>query len=211
MRLKASTSDVQKEKGEEPGPPTGGPPIPEMSIDRAWATRSMPSRVPAGTFGIAMDAENAPLMSAWPTAAGTIAPGASVRGVGIIGGTPPTLTSSLVNQGSIVSDQPGQLLTCNAPDFDNQGTVHAAGGSVVVSVALALSLGARTYVANLIGGHHLRHSFSVGQTVRMGGFEGRILDLTPVAVVLETEEGRVTLPAKVYGEEAIVLRIGEKA
>lgn len=83
-----------------------------------------------------------------------------------------------------------------------------AGGTVAISVALALSLGARSYVANLIGGHHFRHSFSVGQTVRIAGHEGRILDLTPVSVVLETEEGRVTLPAKVFGEEAIVLRIG---
>jgi len=83
-----------------------------------------------------------------------------------------------------------------------------AGGTVVISVALALSLGARSYVANLIGGHHFRHSFSVGQTVRVAGHEGRILDLTPVSVVLETEEGRVTLPAKLFGEEAIVLRMG---
>ena len=59
--------------------------------------------------------------------------------------------------------------------------------------------------------HHFRHTYSVGQTVRVAGHEGRILDLTPVSVVLETEDGRVTLPAKVFGEEAIVLRIGEHA
>jgi small-conductance mechanosensitive channel len=86
----------------------------------------------------------------------------------------------------------------------------AAGGTVAASVALALSLGARNYVANLIGGHHLRQTFSVGQQVKVAGFEGRILELTPVALILETEEGRVTLPAKVYGEEPIVLRIGER-
>jgi len=86
-----------------------------------------------------------------------------------------------------------------------------AGATVAMSVALALSLGARNYVANLIGGHHFRHTYSVGQIVRVAGFEGRILDLTPVTVVLETEEGRVTIPAKVFGEEAIVLRIGEHA
>ena len=40
--------------------------------------------------------------------------------------------------------------------------------------------------------------------------ENRILELTAVAVILETEEGRVTLPAKVYGEEPIVLKIGER-
>lgn len=86
----------------------------------------------------------------------------------------------------------------------------AAGGTMAASVALALSLGARNYVANLIGGHHLRQTFSVGQRVKMAGFEGRILELTAVAVILETEEGRVTLPAKVYGEEPIVLKIGER-
>jgi small-conductance mechanosensitive channel len=85
-----------------------------------------------------------------------------------------------------------------------------AGGTVAISVALALSLGASNYVGNLIGGHYFRHSFAVGQTVRVAGHEGCILDLTPVSVVLETEEGRVTLPAKVFGEEAIVLRIGER-
>lgn len=86
----------------------------------------------------------------------------------------------------------------------------AAGGTMAASVALALSLGARNYVANLIGGHHLRQAFSVGQNVKMAGFEGRILELTPVAVILETEEGRVTLPAKIFGEEPIVLKIGEQ-
>jgi hypothetical protein len=86
----------------------------------------------------------------------------------------------------------------------------AAGGTVAASVALALSLGARNYVANLIGGHHLRQTFSVGQQVKVAGFEGRILELTPVALILETEEGRVTLPAKVYGEDPIVLKIGER-
>lgn len=86
----------------------------------------------------------------------------------------------------------------------------ATGGTVAASVALALSLGARSYVANLIGGHHLRQSFAVGQDVKVAGFEGRILELTPVALILETSEGRVTIPAKVFGEEPIVLRMGER-
>lgn len=85
-----------------------------------------------------------------------------------------------------------------------------AGGTMAASVALALSLGARNYVANLIGGHHLRQTFSVGQQIRVAGFEGRILEFTPVTVVLETDEGRVTLPARVFGEEPIVLKIGDR-
>jgi len=77
--------------------------------------------------------------------------------------------------------------------------------AVVGGVALAVSLGARTYVANLIGAHYLRQAFGVGQRVRIGEVEGTILELTAISVVLETAEGRVTIPGKVFNEEAIVL------
>jgi len=77
--------------------------------------------------------------------------------------------------------------------------------AIIGGVALALSLGARTYVANLIGAHYLRHAFEPGQRVRIGTTEGRILELTAVSVVLETDQGRANIPAKVYNEETIVL------
>lgn len=77
--------------------------------------------------------------------------------------------------------------------------------AIIGGVALALSLGARTYVANLIGAHYLRHAFEPGQRVRIGATEGTILELTAVSVVLETEQGRANIPAKVYNEETIVL------
>lgn len=80
----------------------------------------------------------------------------------------------------------------------------AAGIALVGAVALALSLGAREYVANLIGGHYLRQRYSIGQHVRIAGYEGRILELTDTAVVLETAEGRASLPAKVFNEQPIV-------
>lgn len=83
--------------------------------------------------------------------------------------------------------------------------VAAAGIAMVGAVALALSLGAREYVANLIGAHYLRQRYSVGQLVRVAGYEGQILELTDTAVVLETAEGRASLPAKVFNEQAIVL------
>jgi small-conductance mechanosensitive channel len=81
-------------------------------------------------------------------------------------------------------------------------------GAVIGGLALAVSLGARTFISNLIGAHYLRQAFGVGQLVRVGKYEGRILDLTPVSIVLECEEGRVTLPAKIFNEEPIVLVVG---
>lgn len=78
-------------------------------------------------------------------------------------------------------------------------------------VALAVSLGARTFVSNLIGAHYLRQVYQIGQTVRIGEHEGKILDLTPTALILETQDGRVTVPAKVFNEHPIVLLIGDDA
>lgn len=74
-------------------------------------------------------------------------------------------------------------------------------GTMLGGVALAVSFGAKTFVANLISGHTVRQTYRLGEVVRVAGFEGRILDITPTAVVLETHDGRVNLPAKVFSEE----------
>jgi small-conductance mechanosensitive channel len=77
--------------------------------------------------------------------------------------------------------------------------------TVVAGITVAISLGARVYVANLIGAHYLRQAFELGQRIRVGGFEGRVLDVSATAVVLETTDGRVTLPGQCYHNEPIVL------
>ena len=59
-------------------------------------------------------------------------------------------------------------------------------GSLIGSIALAVSLGARFAVSNLIGAHYLRQSYRVGQTVRIGDQQGKILDLTATSLILET-------------------------
>lgn len=86
--------------------------------------------------------------------------------------------------------------------------VTVLASAMLGGLALALSLGARTYVSNLIGAHYLQQQFRVGQMVRTGNYEGRILEFTATAIVLETADGRVNLPAKLYHEEPIVLLMG---
>jgi len=83
--------------------------------------------------------------------------------------------------------------------------VGAIVAAAVGGVTIAVSLGARDYVSNLIGAHYMRQAFDVGQRVRVGGHEGRILEITVTSVVLETDEGRVAVPARVFHEEPIVL------
>lgn len=81
--------------------------------------------------------------------------------------------------------------------------------SLLGGVMISASLGARGYVANVIGAHYLRQAFHVGERVRVAGFEGRILEVTPTSLVLECAEGRVSLPGRVYHDEPIVLLPGQ--
>jgi small-conductance mechanosensitive channel len=78
-------------------------------------------------------------------------------------------------------------------------------GSIVASIGLAFGLGARTAVSNIIAAHYVAQTYRVGQTVRVGAVQGRILAIGPTAVTLEGAEGEVTIPAQQFGEEVSVL------
>jgi small-conductance mechanosensitive channel len=83
--------------------------------------------------------------------------------------------------------------------------VAAVAAAIVGGVALSVGLGARDYIANLIGAHYLRQALPAGQTVRIGEFEGRVIEVTATALILETVNGRVSVPARVYNEQPITV------
>ncbi len=83
--------------------------------------------------------------------------------------------------------------------------VAIAIASVLGSLALAFGLGARTFVSNLIGAHYLQQEMQPGQMARFGAVEGEVLELTPTSVVLATEEGRMSVPAKTFNEEITIV------
>lgn len=78
-------------------------------------------------------------------------------------------------------------------------------GSVVGGLALAVSLGARLAVSNLIGSHYLRQSYHPGQLIRINDQQGKIVELTSTSLVLETAEGLVALPSKLVHETPVIL------
>ncbi len=81
--------------------------------------------------------------------------------------------------------------------------------SVMFGMTIAISLGARSYVSNLIGAFYLRQALRLGQRVRVAGHEGLIVGVSATSLVLETAEGRVLLPGSVYHDEAIHLMAGD--
>jgi small-conductance mechanosensitive channel len=77
-------------------------------------------------------------------------------------------------------------------------------------LSIAFGLGARGYVSNLIGAHYLGREYQEGERIRINRIEGTILEITSVAVILETKEGRLTVPARMFSEEAVLLVSGDK-
>jgi small-conductance mechanosensitive channel len=77
--------------------------------------------------------------------------------------------------------------------------------AMLFGAALAFGLGARTSVSNILASFYLQKTYQAGNEVKIGGVEGLIVQITPVAVILETSQGQVYLPAKKFNEMASTL------
>lgn len=67
-------------------------------------------------------------------------------------------------------------------------------GAFFGGTALAFGLGGRPVVTNILAGHYVRQLYDVGHVIRIDGIEGRIVRMTPTAVILESEDGEVAVP-----------------
>lgn len=72
-------------------------------------------------------------------------------------------------------------------------------------IALAFGLGARTHVSNIIAANQMRQVYQVGDRVRVGDIEGKIMDLMVARVIIETESGTVDVPAKIFDEQVTMV------
>ncbi|QPJ64145.1 MAG: mechanosensitive ion channel [Candidatus Nitrohelix vancouverensis] len=80
-------------------------------------------------------------------------------------------------------------------------------GTILGGFVAAVALGARDLVSNLIGSHEQQKRYPLGQRIRIGDTEGTVLEWTPTSVVLSTEEGRVTVPARLFQSQPTLLYI----
>ena len=85
-------------------------------------------------------------------------------------------------------------------------TVAVAVGSALAAVALAFGLGARGTVANLIAATYVSRVIQLGQEVELDAVRGTVVKLTATSVVLETDDGRVLVPAQRFQETNV--RVG---
>ena len=82
-----------------------------------------------------------------------------------------------------------------------------AGG--LLGGALTFALGARATVANILASSQLQKTYKVGQRVRIGEHQGEVVQTTATAVLLDSAEGRVSVPASVFDRE-VSIRLMER-
>ncbi len=73
------------------------------------------------------------------------------------------------------------------------------------AAAIAFGLGARSSVSNILASRYVRQAYEIGDVVRVGEHEGKISEITDTAVMLESEQGRVMVPARRFNEESSLL------
>jgi small-conductance mechanosensitive channel len=88
-------------------------------------------------------------------------------------------------------------------------TITIVIAAIIGGVALAFGLGSRTAVSNIIAAHYLRQIYRVGHTVKVGNVHGKIVEITATAVIIESSDGRVLVPAKEFSEGVSVLLTGQ--
>lgn len=75
---------------------------------------------------------------------------------------------------------------------------------VLGAIALAFAFGARVSIENLLAAQSIAQTYSVGDLVRIGDIEGRILRITRTSLIIETPAGQTLVPARRFHEEVSV-------
>ena len=86
----------------------------------------------------------------------------------------------------------------------NQIIVLVAAG-LIAGAALSFGFGSRSAVGNLIAAHYLHPIIRIGEQIQVGPHFGTVTSVTPMVVVLETERGRVVVPAAQFTEVTSVI------
>jgi small-conductance mechanosensitive channel len=83
-------------------------------------------------------------------------------------------------------------------------------GALFFGSALAFGLGARPFVSDILASYYLQKIYKVGQIVKFGETKGKIIRITQIAVIIETSEGQIYVPAKMFDEMTSLLSREEK-
>ena len=77
--------------------------------------------------------------------------------------------------------------------------------AVLGAMALAFGIGAKTFVENIISSVQVRKIYQSGDTVLIDDVEGKIIEITSTTVFLQSSEGQISIPAKLFLQKTSTL------
>ncbi len=77
--------------------------------------------------------------------------------------------------------------------------------AVLFGAALAFGIGAKTSISNILACYYLQSRYKVGETIKINDTKGQILEFTATSLIIESDLGQVTIPAKKFSEESSIL------
>ena len=83
-------------------------------------------------------------------------------------------------------------------------------GATLGGMALAFGLGSAPVVSNIMASYYASKSLNSGDTVRIGGIEGDVQEVTSTSIVVDAGTDRIHVPARKYcDEECVVIGGGQ--
>ncbi|NNK81492.1 MAG: mechanosensitive ion channel [Flavobacteriaceae bacterium] len=77
----------------------------------------------------------------------------------------------------------------------------------LVSFALAVGIGAKEVVADLMRAFYTRRLYEIGQKIKFKGIEGEIEAIEDISIVLKTKEGKLIIPIKDIVENQVEIQV----
>ena len=71
--------------------------------------------------------------------------------------------------------------------------------------SLAFGLGSGLAISNIVSSHYLNRIYKVGQIVRIGDTQGRIVAINQTGFVLDTDDGQLLVPGRKFSKETSML------
>ena len=92
-----------------------------------------------------------------------------------------------------------------------ENVIIIALGALLFGAAFAFALGAKTSISNILASYYLQKHYKVGDKVRIGDYEGRIVEISQQAVILDSAEGQVCVPSLEFSQKHLCIIVkGER-
>lgn len=78
-------------------------------------------------------------------------------------------------------------------------------GAFLLAIALALGLGSREIVGDLLRTFYSRKIYEVGDKVKIGDLQGTVIGIDNISMILKTKSGKVVIPIKKVVEKTVTV------